>query len=102
MSIQSGESIEEIKRINKEIGVNKAIEEKKENYWLDCLENPSDEDIRLAKEFYKYWQMHGLLPHDVSVQELKRCYVRANAHFIVGDDKDGNFIYELLDINSKI
>lgn len=103
MSIQRGDSLEELQKRNRENGINKQLEEKKENWWIECWKNPTDEDIRLAKEFYRYWEQHKVLPNQVSEKEFKRCFARANAHWSNGEvDEDGNDIYELLDKNSKI
>lgn len=106
VNIQSGRSIEEIKKMNKEKGIYELLDEMGYDWWLMDKDDPSDEDIRLAKEFYRYWEEHELLPYQVSWQEFKRCYARANAHWIedMGLDEDGNEITQtvLLDINSKI
>jgi hypothetical protein len=102
-NISDGGSIDYIKQQNEESGINEILRDKKENWWIDCHDNPSDENIRLAKELYRYWEQHGILPNQVSVQEFKRCYARVNAHWSNGEvDEDGNNIYELLDKGSKI
>jgi len=92
-----GDTIEERRKVYKDRGIDKIIEEKKENWWLECFANPTDESIRLAKEFYKFWCKYGVLQDDLGVDAFKKCYARANAHWATGEeDEYGNDIYILL------